>query len=150
LGATGNQLRGPFILPQRLTFIRVFTPHVGTMNCQPSSRWHRYEHYAIYSTSTTEKTSFQSNRQSVSALTILQLKDRWQRCVGLATAVTGPQPTHLQLHLQAYVVCKRSEHGTKTTTNSQNCKILEKYHSALQDFTFIGQRGQKIYPSRQR
>jgi len=75
----------------------------------------------------TERTSFQSNRQSVSASTILQLTDRWQRCAGLATAVTGPQPIHLPcvgLH-EAHGVCKRNKHGTKTTPNSQHCKIFE-------------------------
>lgn len=122
------------------------------MKYQPSSRWHRYEHDVIYSTSMIEKTSFQSNRQSVSASTILQLTDRWRQCAGLATAVTGPQPIQLPcVDLQeAYGVCKRVEHGTKTTPNSQHWKILEQYHSALQDYTFPGQSGQKMYPNRQR
>jgi hypothetical protein len=122
-GTTGNQLRGH----DALRFIRIFTRNVCAINCQPSSRWHRYEHDVIYSTSMTERISFQSNRQSVSASTILQLTDRWQRCAGLATAVTGPQPIHLPcvgLH-ETYGVCKRSKHGTKTTPNSQHCKIFE-------------------------
>jgi hypothetical protein len=100
----------------------------------------------------TEKTSFQSNRQSVSASTILQLTDRWRQCAGLATAVTGSQPIQLprvDLH-EAYGVRKRGEHGTKTTPNSQHCKIREQCHSVLQDYTFPDQRGQKMYPNKQR
>ena len=48
-------------------------PNVCTMNCQPSSRLHPCEHDVIHSTSMTEKTSFQSSRQSVS---------RWRRYAG--------------------------------------------------------------------
>jgi hypothetical protein len=108
-----------------LYLIRVFTPNICTMKCQLFSRWHRYEHDVIYTTSMTENSSFQSNRQSVSASTILQLTDRWRRCAGLATAVTGPPPIPLPyvgLH-EAYGVFKRGENGTKTTPSSQHRKI---------------------------
>jgi hypothetical protein len=132
-----------------LHFMCVFTLNICTMKCQPSSIWHRYEHDVIYTTSMTENSSFPSNHQLVSASTILQLTDQWRRCTWLATAVTEPQPIQLTcvgLH-EAYGVFKRGEHGTKTTLNSQHCKILEQYHSALQGCKSDRQQIHSLYQS---
>lgn len=140
-GATGNHLRGPFILPQHISFIRLFTPNVCTMNCQPSSRWHPYEHDVIYSTSMTDKTSYHSNRQSVS---------RWQRCAGWPP----PSPDHTPFIDHVLTYMKPMAHASEVNTGQKLHRILStaRYLNnaiVLCKFTRSMGRGvKKMYPHR--